>query len=243
MGVGTPISQYEKATSIPENSTYIADMGDGSGTKGVTQKKLAEEVGKALKIGNIEALQTEDKTSLVGAINEAAQSGGGGSAVDILDTKEEIEANTEPGKAAGAQAVKEMFGALNDNINGNILTYNESEDAYYIQHGADSVPKKLGSTLKIVRAPGNDMNANAARTLNVADFYPDYKNLTLDNFMLTDVRLYTYQSSQALATQQKILQSYDAESGVLNLGLSATIGKYNGFDYVYTVSYHVCIIA
>lgn len=28
---------------------------------------------------------------------------------------------------------------------GNILTYNESEDAYYIQHGADSVPKKLGS--------------------------------------------------------------------------------------------------
>lgn len=34
---------------------------------------------------------------------------------------------------------------LNDNLGGNILTYNESEDAYYVQHGADAVPKKLGS--------------------------------------------------------------------------------------------------
>ena len=38
---------------------------------------------------------------------------------------------------------------LNDNLNGNILTYNESEDAYYIQHGADSVPKKLGSSVEL----------------------------------------------------------------------------------------------
>ena len=33
---------------------------------------------------------------------------------------------------------------INSNINGNILTYDESEDAYYIQHGADAVRKKLG---------------------------------------------------------------------------------------------------
>ena len=35
---------------------------------------------------------------------------------------------------------------LNNNLGGNIITYNESEDAYYIQHGADSVPKKLGKS-------------------------------------------------------------------------------------------------
>lgn len=37
------------------------------------------------------------------------------------------------------------FIQINSNIGGNIITYKESEDAYYIQHGADAVPKKLGS--------------------------------------------------------------------------------------------------
>ena len=36
------------------------------------------------------------------------------------------------------------FIQINSNIGGNIITYKESEDAYYIQHGADSAPKKLG---------------------------------------------------------------------------------------------------
>lgn len=42
-----------------------------------------------------------------------------------------------------------LLPALNDNLGGNNLYYNESEDAYYIQHGADSVPKKLGNGGKI----------------------------------------------------------------------------------------------
>ena len=41
--------------------------------------------------------------------------------------------------------LQEADEAINSNIGGNIITYNESEDAYYIQHGADAVPKKLGS--------------------------------------------------------------------------------------------------
>ena len=49
--------------------------------------------------------------------------------------------NTSSRIAASAKSVA----MLNNNLNGNILTYNESEDAYYIQHGADAVPKKLGS--------------------------------------------------------------------------------------------------
>lgn len=35
---------------------------------------------------------------------------------------------------------------LNNNLGGNTLIYNESEDAYYIQHGADTGLKKLGSS-------------------------------------------------------------------------------------------------
>lgn len=37
--------------------------------------------------------------------------------IDVLDTKEEIEANTDDEKMAGALAVKEMFGQLDSNLN------------------------------------------------------------------------------------------------------------------------------
>ena len=118
MSLSQPIMNLERTDNIPQESTFVVEMGDGAGTKAVTKETLTKEMGEALKVGNLEELQTEAKSSIVAAINEAAQSGGGGSAVDILDTKEEIEANTEPGKAAGALAVKEMFGALNDNLKG-----------------------------------------------------------------------------------------------------------------------------
>ena len=124
--IGQPIADLEKVTEVPSGSAYIANMGDGSGTKTVPQEILTKEVGRALKVGDLSELQTENKNNLVAAINEAAQSGGGGSAVDILDTKEEIEANTETGKAAGALAVQEMFGALNDNLKGFTPVLDES---------------------------------------------------------------------------------------------------------------------
>lgn len=137
MNVGTPIPQYEKAQSIPSGTTYIADMGDGSGTKGVTQEVLTKEVGRGLKIGDTEELQTTNKESIVAAINEAAQSGGG-SSVDILDSKEEIEANTESGKAAGAQALKEMFSEIYSNLGG--LSFGTTEDGQPgWKDGADAV--------------------------------------------------------------------------------------------------------
>ena len=119
MSLSQPIMNLERTDNIPQESTFVVEMGDGAGTKAVTKETLTKEMGEALKVGNLEELQTEAKSSIVAAINEAAQSGSGGSAVDILDTKVEIEANTEPGKAAGAQAVKEMFGALNDNLKNN----------------------------------------------------------------------------------------------------------------------------
>lgn len=141
------LAQLEQATTVPAGSLHLIEMGDGSGTKVVTQKTMAEETGKALKIGNMEELQTENKTSIVAAINEVQQSGGsGGTSVDILDSQEEIEANTEAGKAAGALAVQEMFGALNDKLSGCSLEQ-DGEDFYIV--GADSVRKKLGNVHKL----------------------------------------------------------------------------------------------
>ena len=113
MSLSQPIKDLEKAESIPQGTTYVAYMGNGQGVKAVTQEVLTKAVGEGLKIGDLEELNTKNKESLVDAINEAKQSGGGGSSVDILDTPEEIEANTEPEKVAGALAVKGMFGDLN----------------------------------------------------------------------------------------------------------------------------------
>ncbi|MDE7445882.1 MAG: hypothetical protein K2N15_09320, partial [Lachnospiraceae bacterium] len=113
MSLNQPIKDLEQAESIPQGTAYVASMGNGQGVKTVTQEVLTKTVGEGLKIGDLEELNTKNKESLVDAINEAKQSGGGGASVDILDSKEEIEANTEPGKIAGALAVQEMLNNLN----------------------------------------------------------------------------------------------------------------------------------
>lgn len=63
------------------------------------------------QIGNLEDLTTTNKGSLVEAINEVNEK-----EVDVLDTKEEIEANTDSGKVAGALAVKEMVGEVSASL-------------------------------------------------------------------------------------------------------------------------------
>ena len=64
------------------------------------------------QIGLLDELHTEDKTSLVNAINELLVRD-----VDVLDTYEEIMANTTPGKSAGGLGVKEGFTQLNNSLN------------------------------------------------------------------------------------------------------------------------------
>ena len=70
-------------------------------------------------IGNTQDLDTTAKNNLVAAINEIYARG----VVDILDTMEEIDANTDAGKVAGALAVKELssdFELIQSEINGSI---------------------------------------------------------------------------------------------------------------------------
>ena len=65
-------------------------------------------------IGNMQDLDTIAKNNLVAAINEIYARGDVD--IDILDTMEEIEANTDAGKAAGALAVKELSSELRGHI-------------------------------------------------------------------------------------------------------------------------------
>ena len=55
---------------------------------------------------------------------------------------------------------------LAQNQGGCSLSYNESEDAYYIQHGADSVPKKLGEPEFITQS----RSISISRTATTKDY-------------------------------------------------------------------------
>ena len=71
------------------------------------------------QIGLLDELHTEDKTSLVNAINELLVRD-----VDVLDTYEEIMANTTPGKSAGGLGVKEGFTQLNNSLKPQLFDIN-----------------------------------------------------------------------------------------------------------------------
>lgn len=79
----------------------------------IMRDKLSEDAAGSLQsqIGILEELITSNKDNLVNAINEVAQR----LEFDVLDTVEEIEANTYPGRAAGAlalKATKNIFGGI-----------------------------------------------------------------------------------------------------------------------------------
>lgn len=95
-------------------------------------------------IGNTQDLDTTAKNNLVAAINEIYGRG----VVDILDTEEEIEANTDAGKATGALVTKQLI----SDINGcQFFTEGSGADTkYYIQSGADTASKKeLGNPMLV----------------------------------------------------------------------------------------------
>ena len=157
MNAGMTFGQLKSSETIPDGSIFPVSMGDGTGSKKVTKETLVTEIGKDLKIGDLNDLKTQDKTSLVEAINEAAT-------LDVLDTKEEIEANTEAGKIAGAQAVKEMVGELNDNLS------NLSTDLYkfgqQVNIGAVTSYKATNNCLVYIQ---NTLKNNSFITFKVND--------------------------------------------------------------------------
>lgn len=82
-------------------------------------------------IGNTQDLDTTAKNNLVAAINEIYARG----VVDILDTEEEIEANTDAGKATGALVTKQLI----SDLGGCRFGYTEDGLPGYKKDGADTV--------------------------------------------------------------------------------------------------------
>ena len=217
------MTQLEKAETVPAGSLHLIEMGDGSGTKAVTQETLIKETGKALKVGDLAQLQTENKEKLVDAINEAAQSGGGGAAVDILDTPEEIEANTETGKAAGAAAVKAMFGALNDNLKGTGIDTRVNPSAptqaQWRPKGSDGDWVNFSSAVGAINC-GNLSPSSPTAQINISSKVPNYAKLTADNFLITmlSATASSYSNREEnLSVSGAISKSYNPATGVLTV--------------------------
>ena len=82
-------------------------------------------------IGNTQDLDTSAKNNLVAAINEIYARG----VVDILDTEEEIEANTDTGKASGALVTKRLI----CDLGGCRFGYTADGLPGYKKEGADTV--------------------------------------------------------------------------------------------------------
>ena len=56
MSMGTKIPGLREGTEIPGESSYIVEMGDGTGTKRVKHKTLVEQVGKDMELSYEETM-------------------------------------------------------------------------------------------------------------------------------------------------------------------------------------------
>ena len=83
------------------------------------------------QIGTLALLKTKAKTDLVAAVNEVFEK-----TTDVLNTKEEIEANKDPKAIAGALAVKELS---NDLKKVNVYVGEDKKLHFTDSEGADSV--------------------------------------------------------------------------------------------------------
>lgn len=73
MNQGKKITELEKAASVPDGSSYIVEMGDGTGTKRVLHEDMVKSVGSSLPLGETAELETRNRDNFVGAINELVQ--------------------------------------------------------------------------------------------------------------------------------------------------------------------------
>ncbi len=174
-GLATPFAEFDTTTLYKKIEAYYAEM--QARTENWTQEEkekfttwfddiknqLAGDVAAnlQLQIGTLDALKTKNKSNLVAAINEVNEKD-----IDVLDTREEIQANTTPGKVAGALPVKELYSSL-----GGLSFAQDANGKWGYKVGADAViPFKKGIvSFKLVQ--GNYSGGNIKRFgIDVTDF-------------------------------------------------------------------------
>ena len=129
------------------------------------------------QIGVLSNLTTSEKSNLVDAINEV-----NAKEPDVLDTMEEIDANTDAGKVAGALAVKE----LNSDIKfpDGVGFYPDIQEGV---RGYNTDPARGADTFSPFKGPiqkqyvSEALISTASHTIDLSS-YADHEKWTIDNF-------------------------------------------------------------
>lgn len=159
-------------------------------------------------IGNTQDLDTTAKNNLVAAINEIYARG----VVDILDTEEEIEANTDAGKATGALVTKQLISDLK--FPDGTGFYPDIKDG---QQGYNTDPARGADTFhpfKNVEYLGEKQGSvsdGRYATFNISD-YANYQGITVDNIFPTISYMMHYSNGDGAGTMS---WSYNPEAGML----------------------------
>lgn len=165
-------------------------------------------------IGNTQDLDTTAKNNLVAAINEIYARG----VVDILDTEEEIEANTDAGKATGALVTKQLISELTANETKFYFDFQNEQWGFNTDpaRGADtfhpfrSAPIDCGTYAATMNYAGSSLN------VDIKQYCTDYKKLTKDNFFII-VNTINFSSTTAANVAGTITYSYDADAGIFTV--------------------------
>ncbi len=182
-GLANPFDEVDTTTLYNKLEAFYKEFEDRTEQWTAEQKAIVEKWYEGVKntldgdaavnlqnqIGVLSSLTTVNKSNLVAALNEV-----NAKEVDVLDTKEEIEANTSDGKVAGAKAVKDIYSSFAYDDNG-IYGYHRKVD------GADTV----------IPFNGNKQSKTVSFTTTSSDKNNGYKNLVVTFDDLIKVQSYT----------------------------------------------------
>lgn len=178
------------------------------------------------QIGVLSNLTTSEKSNLVGAINEV-----NAKEPDVLDTMEEIDANTDSGKVAGALAVKELSSDIKFPDGAGF--YPDIKDG---QRGYNTDPARGADTFSpfssIPELISSSVASNIARTFDVSSRLLHSK-YTVDNFYLV-AKGVSFGTSSAI--HNNLEKSYDPDTGILSVSAAVNYhNSNNGFWLIYDV--------
>lgn len=171
--------------------------------------------------------------------------------IDVLDTKEEIIANTDTGKVTGALATKGIIESLT--ANGAIDKYEVIDGYIYVTYkvGADSVRKKLCDSQGNFRCSGNYYNTGSGshgKLICNIDLGETTYELSLDNAVPLPSGKYAW--TQSRSGKCDTTNSYIEINGVKYTGNGSIELSTDGTFYVkqywassqsysYTLDFHV----
>ena len=210
-----------RTSKIPSSfaiSQYVQQMGGGDMVQSIYDRNGNGIVDDAEALGGKAAgeyqtaesqeLQTTSK-SVVGAVNEVFNK-----TKDVLNTKEEIEGNTDPTAIAGALSVKELsndlgnckFGFTPDGKPGwkekgadTVYPFKKAEDVAMFEFqmsNTQDIEITVTDNLGFKDVP-NVIFVSAANSLTVDAIYNPYKTITTD--AKTKVKMCAYATSQTIA--------------------------------------------